>query len=104
MINRVWYGWTTPGNADAYEALLRDEILVGIAQRELAGFRGFQVLRRERDDDVEFVTIIRFDSLEGVRAFAGQDCETAVVPPKARALLSRFDTRAQHYDVRVDET
>jgi antibiotic biosynthesis monooxygenase (ABM) superfamily enzyme len=103
MINRVWYGWTLPGNADAYEALLRDEILAGIARREIAGFRGFQVLRRELGDEAEFVTILRFDSLEGVRAFAGRDYETAVVPPKARALLSRFDARAQHYEVRVDE-
>jgi heme-degrading monooxygenase HmoA len=103
MISRIWHGWTTPGNANAYEALLTEEIFTGIAQREIAGFRGIQLLRREAGDEVEFATIMRFDSLEAVRIFAGQDYEIAVVPPKARALLSRFDARSQHYEVRVDE-
>jgi hypothetical protein len=50
-------------------------------------------------DKVEFVTVMWFDSIEAVRAFAGEDYEVAVVPPKARALLSRFDARSQHYEV-----
>jgi hypothetical protein len=45
---------------------------------------------------------MRFDSLEAVRAFAGDDYEVAVVPPKARELLSRFDARSQHYEIRAE--
>jgi hypothetical protein len=41
-----------------------------------------------------------FDSLDAVRAFAGEDHETSVVPPAARELLARFDQRSQHYEVR----
>ncbi len=78
-------------NADAYESLLQNKIFVGIAQREISGYRGIRLLRRFVDNEVEFVTIMWFDSLEAVRAFAGEDYEAAVVPPKARALLSRFD-------------
>jgi hypothetical protein len=48
---------------------------------------------------VEFVTIMWFDSLDAVRAFAGPDYETAVVPPKAQTLLLRYDTRSAHYSV-----
>lgn len=102
MISRVWHGWTLPGNADAYEELLKGEIFVGISERRLAGYRGIHLLRRDLGDEVEFVTVMWFDSLEAVRAFAGEDYETAVVPPRARALLSRFDGRSRHYDVKAD--
>ena len=99
MISRIWHGWTTPANADAYEALLKSEIFVGIQDREIAGYQGIHLLRRDVGDEVEFVTIMWFDSIEAVRTFAGEDYEIAVVPPKARALLSRFDERSQHYQV-----
>jgi heme-degrading monooxygenase HmoA len=102
MISRIWHGWTTRTDADVYEALLREEIFVGIKDRHIEGFRGIQLLRRELGDEVEFVTIMEFDSLDAVKAFAGEDYEVAVVPPKARAVLSRFDQRSQHYEVRID--
>jgi antibiotic biosynthesis monooxygenase (ABM) superfamily enzyme len=102
MISRIWHGWTTPGNADKYEALLKEEIFTGIQSRQIAGYRGIQLIRRSLDAEVEFVTIMWFDSLDAVRTFAGKDHEVAVVPPKARALLSRFDARSQHYEVKAE--
>ncbi len=99
MICRVWHGWTTPANADAYEALLKREIVPGIQDRGISGFWGMQMCRRDHGDVVEFLTIMWFDSMDAVRAFAGDDPEVAVVPPAARALLARFDARSQHYDV-----
>jgi heme-degrading monooxygenase HmoA len=102
MIGRIWHGWTTPENADAYETLLKSEIFTGIGNRHIPGYRGIQLLRRNFDDEVEFITIMMFDSLEAVRIFAGDDYEVAVVPPKARALLLRFDARSQHYEVKVE--
>ncbi|MHA1199325.1 MAG: antibiotic biosynthesis monooxygenase [Candidatus Heimdallarchaeaceae archaeon] len=100
MISRIWHGWTTLENAEAYESLLRSEILVGIKNREIDGFEGIHLLRRNIADEVEFITIMWFDSLEAVRDFAGEDYELAVVPPEARALLSRFDAKSQHYEVK----
>jgi heme-degrading monooxygenase HmoA len=102
MISRIWHGWTTPENADQYEALLEEEIFVGIQDRHIAGFKNIQLLRRTVRDEVEFVTMMLFDSLDAVREFAGQDYEVAVVPEKARAILSHFDDRSQHYEVRAD--
>ena len=99
MIVRIWHGWTSRANADAYEHLLREEIFVGIRDRHIKGFRGIRLLRRALPDAVEFVTIMTFDSLDAVRQFAGADYEQAVVPPKARALLSRFDERSAHYEL-----
>src|SRR5512135_3029259 len=101
MISRIWHGWTSPGNADKYEMLLKEEIFVGIQNRKIRGFKSIQLLRRDAGTEVEFVTIMLFDSLEAVRQFAGEDYEAAVVPEKARAVLSHFDARSQHYEVRV---
>ncbi len=100
MISRIWHGWTTPANADKYEALLKEEIFVGIEKLHIQGFKGIQLLRREVGEEVEFVTIMAFDSLDAVRQFAGEDYELSVVPAQARALLSRFDERSQHYEIR----
>lgn len=97
MIARMWHGWTVPENADAYEELLRSEVLPGIAARDIEGYRGPHLLRREVGDEVEFVTILWFDSLNAVRAFVGEDHEVAYVPPAARRLLARFDERSAHY-------
>jgi heme-degrading monooxygenase HmoA len=102
MISRVWHGWTTPSNADAYESLLKSEIFTGIQGRRIAGYRGIHLFRRNVENEVEFVTVMWFESLEAVRTFAGEDYEVAVVPPKARALLSRFDGRSQHYEVKAE--
>lgn len=102
MIARLWHGWTTPENADAYERLLRNEVFPGIEARGVAGYRGIELLRRPLEaGEVEFVTVMWFDSIEAVRAFAGEDHDTAYVPPAARAVLSRFDARSAHYEVRV---
>jgi heme-degrading monooxygenase HmoA len=97
VIARWWRGWTARENAPAYEALLRAEILPGIHRVE--GYRGAYVVRREVEGGVEFGTLTLWDSLEAVREFAGEDHETAVVPPEARALLEHFDERSTHYDV-----
>jgi len=102
MMSRIWHGWTTLANADAYEKLLKSEIFVGIQNRRIAGYRGIQLFRRSLKEEVEFVTVMWFDTLAAVRAFAGEDYEAAVVPPKARTLLSRFDARSQHYEVRAE--
>lgn len=101
MIRRLWRAWTTREKASAYEALLRDEVFVNIKQRAVHGFRDVQVLRKDHADEVEFVILMSFDSIDAVKALVGENYEVAFVPDKARAVLSRFDERAQHYDVRI---
>ena len=101
MISRIWHGWTSLQNANAYEALLKAEILPGIQGRVIPGYRGIDFMRRNLEHEVEFITVMWFDSYDSIREFAGADYEKAVVPPKAQALLSRFDDRSQHYDVVV---
>jgi heme-degrading monooxygenase HmoA len=104
MIARLWHGWTTPENADAYENLLKTQIFPGILARNIAGFQKIELLRRAAGGEVEFITLMYFSSLEAIRAFAGADYEVAVVPQAARAVLSRFDARSVHYEVREQRT
>ena len=100
MISRIWRGWTKASNAEAYERLLRNEIFPGIQGKRIPGYRGIQLYRRELGSETEFVTVMWFESLEAVKAFAGTDHEVAVVPPKARELLSGYDERSVHYEIR----
>ena len=97
MIARLWHGWTSPENAVAYEEFLRTTMFPSM--HGVDGFLGADLLSRVDGDEIAFVTITRFESLEAVRAFAGDDYEVAVVEPEARALLSRFDERSTHYDL-----
>lgn len=99
MITRVWHGWTTPANADAYQDLLLTTVIPGIVARAIPGYAGMRVDRREVPDGVEFVTTMYFTSTAAVIAFAGADYARSVVPPAAQALLSRHDAEAAHYDV-----
>ena len=97
MILRYWRGWTSPRNADLYQKIVSEHVLPGIAARRLDGYSGAYLLRRDLDDEVEFATVMIFDSLDHVRAFAGDDYETAYVPPAARDVLTRFDEKSAHY-------
>jgi heme-degrading monooxygenase HmoA len=97
MIWRIWHGRTNLDNADAYEHLLRSHILPGI--HRVAGYQGAHLLRRPIDGGAEFVTITIFESIEAVKAFAGDDFEAAVISPEARQLLSHFDARSEHYNL-----
>ena len=97
MIARVWRGYTPPESADAYESMLKPELLPGLSTKP--GFRGSYLLRRASDEEVEFITIILWDSLDAVRALTGPDYEAAVVPEERRKHLSRYDAKATHYEV-----
>lgn len=97
MIARLWHGYTKPEHADAYEAMLKPELLPGVSK--LKGYRGSYLLRRQAGDEVEFVTILLWDSIEDLRAIAGADYETAVIPEQRRRYLSRYDAKATHYEV-----
>ena len=100
MIARIWHGWTKPADAKAYEELLRDEIFPSIAARKIKGYRGAELFVRENGDEVEFVTLLRFDSMDAVAEFAGPETSKPVIFPKAEALIKRME-QARHYRVAI---
>ena len=103
MISRIWHSYTTKDNADTYESLLQNEIFVGITKKNIKGYRGIQLLRRELTTETEFITIMWFDSIDSVKNFAGENYTKAVVPDSAQKVLSRFDKTSSHYIVKTDD-
>jgi antibiotic biosynthesis monooxygenase (ABM) superfamily enzyme len=99
MIYRLWHGWTTPENADAYEAVVRGTVIPGIEAMHISGFRQIDLMRREAGDEVEFVTAMWFDDIASVKAFVADDYEVSHVPEPAQAVLKRFDRRSTHFEV-----
>ena len=99
MICRLWRGWATPENADAYERIVRGEVIPGIEGRRIAGFRHIDLMRRELDEEVEFQTLMWFDSLDAIKAFMGEDYAVSHVPDAARVVLKRFDECTAHFEV-----
>ena len=97
MIARVWHGFTKPEHADAYEAMLKPELLPGIGKAK--GYLGSYLLRRNVGDEVEFITIIHWESIEAIRAVAGADYEKSIIPEERRKYLSRHDAKASHYEI-----
>jgi len=97
MIARIWHGYTRPEHADAYEAMLKPELLPGISR--VAGYKSSYLLRRDSGDEVEFVTIMLWDSLEAIRAVAGSDYESAVIPEERKQYLARCDAKSAHFEV-----
>jgi hypothetical protein len=99
MICRLWRGWTTPDNANAYEAVVRGTVIPGIEAMHIPGFHHIDLMRRDTGGEVEFVTAMWFDSIDSVKAFVGDDYEVSHVPEPAQAVLKRFDDRSTHYEV-----
>jgi hypothetical protein len=102
MICRIWRGWTTPANADAYETVVRGQVIPGIEAMAIPGFRHIDLMRRYVGGEVEFLTAMWFDDVDSIKAFTGEDYEVAHVPAEARAVLARFDERSAHYVVLED--
>jgi len=100
MIARIWRGWTKRVDAETYEEMLRNEIFPGIAARKIAGYRGAELFIREGGDEVEFVTLLRFDSMDAVKEFAGVDASKPVIYPNAELLIARME-RARHYRIAI---
>lgn len=98
-IKRVWHGWTTIENAEAYRDVLLGKVIPGIEAKSIEGYRGIEVLRRDHESEVEFVTIMAFDSIQSVINFQGDDYARSYVPDVARAVLKRWDTTAAHFEV-----
>src|SRR5438874_6129495 len=89
MIARVWHGYTKPEHADAYESLLKPELLPGVSK--VKGYKGSYLLRRNLGAEVEFITIMFWESIDAIRTVAGADYESAVIPEERRKYLARYD-------------
>lgn len=99
-IKRIWHGWTTIENAEVYEKLLHEEVFPEIEAKNIPGYRSIELLRRNLDAEVEFITIMTFDSLENVIDFQGEDYQRCYVPDAAQKVLKHWDQTSDHYEVK----
>jgi heme-degrading monooxygenase HmoA len=99
MICRIWHGYTTHANAEAYEHVVRTDVIPEIEARGIPGFLAIDLMRRELADETEFITMMWFESERAIEDFVGKDSTRSHVPAAARAVLARFDDRSQHYEV-----
>ena len=97
-IKRIWHGWTTPENADKYRNLLHDKVVPGIEAKNIPGYLSIELLRRDLQDEVEFITIMTFQSLQNVIDFQGEDYARCYVPEEAQKVLKRWDQYSSHYE------
>lgn len=97
MIARVWHGSTKPEHADSYESMLKPELLPGISKAK--GYRGSCLLRRNAGAEVEFITILLWDSIDDLRAVTGPDYEKSIIPEDRLKYLSKHDAAAKHYEI-----
>ncbi len=98
MIARIWHGYTKPENADNYEAKLKPELLPGMSK--IPGYKGGIVLRRVLDDEIEFITIMVWESIEALKSVAGPNYGAAIIPEDRLKFLSRYDKQSAHYEIR----
>lgn len=102
MICRLWHGWTLQENADAYETFLRDVGFASIAKKNIEGYKGIQLLRRQHPAETEFITLMWFETIEDIKRYAGEDYEKAAVLDRAKEVLSHYDSHSQHYEIRLE--
>ena len=100
MIARIWHGWTKRVDAKTYENMLRNEILPSVAARNITGYRGAELFIREEGDEIEFVTLLRFDSMDAVKEFAGSDETKPMISLGVEKLLTRME-QARHYRIGI---
>jgi len=97
MIVRMWRGEAKAANADAYERFVTTKVFAELPA--IDGHRGAYLLKRRIGDDVEFMAVTLWESLDAIRAFAGDTIERAVVEPEARVVLSSFDDVVRHFEL-----
>lgn len=94
----MWHGWTSLENSDVYHQLLNEHVIPGIEAKINSGYLGFELLRRNHENEVEFVTIMTFESIQNVIEFQGEDYTRCYVPEAAQKILKRWDKHASHYE------
>ncbi len=101
-IIRTWRGWTTIENAPIYESMLVNEVFPEVKKKGVTGLEKVSISTKHHKNEVEFYLVLQFDTLNSVKLFAGNDYETAYIPENAKRILLRYDTTAQHYELRKE--
>ena len=97
MIARMFRASAFPEKAEDYEKHLETSVLAEL--RQIEGFEGVQLLRKDSPETVEFIVLTFWESMDAICKFAGEDAEVAVVAPAAQAMFREYDPRVKHFEV-----
>jgi heme-degrading monooxygenase HmoA len=97
MIARMWRGSAIRERADDYVKHLQQSVVPEL--RQINGFKEVYLLRLDSSEDVEFVVLTLWESMEAIRKFAGENPEVAVVAPAARVLFREYDAEVNHFEI-----
>jgi heme-degrading monooxygenase HmoA len=100
MIARMWRGWAPAETADDYQHHYKNEVAAHL--KEVAGFQGAKLLRRDEGEEVAFTSIAYFTDMAAVHGFAGDHPNRAVLAAAAREALSHWDDEVTHHEVAAD--
>ena len=101
-IIRTWKGWTTQENASIYENLLIKEVFPEVKRKGVKGLEKVSISTQSNKEEVEFLLILQFESLDAVKRFAGDSYQRAYIPENAKRILLRYDKTAEHYEFRKE--
>lgn len=101
-IIRTWKGWTTLENAPIYENMLIKEVFPEVKKKGVEGLEKVSISTMEKNNEVEFLLVLQFDSLESVKMFAGENYIMAYIPDNAKRVLSRYNETAQHFTLKEE--
>ena len=97
MIARVWRCTAANDKAADYIEHFNHGVLPEL--RQIDGYKGAYILRRELNDGVELTVVTLWQSMDSIRKFAGENVETAVVASGAQAVLRTFDQTVIHHEI-----
>jgi heme-degrading monooxygenase HmoA len=100
MISRHWTGLVKKGREDEYIDHLQNDTFKKLF--EIDGFINATILNRDSEEGIEFLIITKWNSLEAIKKFAGENYEIAVVPQIAKKMMIHYDNLAKHYEVKFE--
>jgi heme-degrading monooxygenase HmoA len=101
MIARIWAARATRANAQVYSQHFEEEVIARV--RTIRGYVGGSLLMMDRGENVEILVITRWQSMDAIRSFAGDDVEVAVVADAAQRVLLSWDERVRHFAIALDD-
>ena len=100
MIARIFHASALPEKANDYVQHLQMSVLPEL--RQIDGFQGVQLLRKDSAEEVEFIVLTFWDSMDAIRKFAGEEADVAVVAPAAQAMFHEYDSTVKHFEIVVN--
>lgn len=97
MITRIWHGRVPASKAKAYREFLNARAIPDY--QSVDGNISVHILERAEGEVTHFITLTFWKDMQSIKAFAGEDAETAKYYPEDKDFLLEFEPKVVHYEV-----